>query len=313
MARNEDAARDAMDAEPGPGSAWGERDPQGDHAGEDSLPLSLPPGWRKRDLFVNRELSLLEFQRRVLEEAQDASHPLLERVKFLSIVGSNLDEFFMVRVPGLKEQAAVGVGELPPDGLTPHDQLAAIRRLALELMDAARASWHRDLVPALEAEGILVRGWSELSTRQRAEMTEYFEELIFPILTPLAVDPGRPFPHISNLSLNLAVLIRGIDGQERFARIKVPSQLPRLIPVGPRPAAGRGGRSAIGPGPHRVETLVWVEDVIAANLDALFPGMTVLEAYPFHVTRDADMVIQELEAEDLLETIEQGVRARQFG
>ncbi len=315
MARNDDAAWDAAEAEAEPerDTAWGESDAGTEHAVEDALPLSLPPGWRRRDLFVNRELSLLEFQRRVLEEAQDAAHPLLERVKFLSIVGSNLDEFFMVRVPGLKEQAAVGVGELPPDGLTPHDQLSEIRGVAAELMEAARATWHRDLAPALEAEGILVRGWSELSGHQRAEMTEYFEDLIFPILTPLAVDPGRPFPHISNLSVNLAVLIRGIDGQERFARVKVPGQLPRLIPVGPRPSAARGGRAVAAPGPRRVETFVWVEDVIAANLDALFPGMTVLEAYPFHVTRDADMVIQELEAEDLLETIEQGVRARQFG
>ncbi len=313
MARKDDAAWDAVDADPEPETAWREADAATEQAAEDALPLSLPPGWRRRDLFVNRELSLLEFQRRVLEEAQDPSHPLLERVKFLSIVGSNLDEFFMVRVPGLKEQAAVGVGELPPDGLTPRDQLGEIRRVALELMEAARDTWHRDLAPALEAEGIVVRGWSELSTHQRAEMTGYFEDLIFPILTPLAVDPGRPFPHISNLSVNLAVLIRGIDGQERFARVKVPGQLPRLIPVGPRPAAARGGRAAAAPGPRRVETFVWVEDVIAANLDALFPGMTVLEAYPFHVTRDADMVIQELEAEDLLETIEQGVRARQFG
>ena len=170
------------------------------------------------------------------------------------------------------------------------------------------------MVPALEAEGIHVRSWSELSARQKADMTEYFEQFIFPILTPLAVDPGRPFPHISNLSLNLAVLIRGTDGQERFARIKVPSQLPRLLPVGQRPASTRGGKSvAPASRPRRIETFAWVEDVIAANLDALFPGMTVLEAYPFHVTRDADMVIQELEAEDLLETIEQGVRARQFG
>ncbi len=313
MTRKQDATWDAAEADLEPGTAWGESDAAVDPGSEESLPLALPPGWRKRDLFVNRELSLLQFQRRVLEEAQDASHPLLERVKFLSIVGSNLDEFFMVRVPGLKEQAAVGVGELPPDGLTPHDQLSEIRHVALDLMDAARATWHRDLVPALETEGILVRGWSELSSRQKAEMTEYFEQFIFPILTPLAVDPGRPFPHISNLSLNLAVLIRGADGQERFARVKVPSQLPRLLPVG-RPASnGRGGKGAAAAGPRRAETFAWVEDVIAANLDALFPGMTVLEAYPFHVTRDADMVIQELEAEDLLETIEQGVRARQFG
>ena len=314
MARKEDAAWDAAEAEFEPGTAWGESDAGGEQGAEESLPLALPPGWRKRDLFVNRELSLLQFQRRVIEEAQDSAHPLLERVKFLSIVGSNLDEFFMVRVPGLKEQAAVGVGELPPDGLTPQDQLTEIRRVALELMNAARDTWHRDMVPALEAEGIHVRSWSELSARQKAEMTEYFEQFIFPILTPLAVDPGRPFPHISNLSLNLAVLIRGTDGQERFARVKVPSQLPRLLPVGHRPAVGRGGKSAAPASrPRRIETFAWVEDVIAANLDALFPGMTVLEAYPFHVTRDADMVIQELEAEDLLETIEQGVRARQFG
>ncbi len=310
MGFQDDAAWEPTPVDPQP--AWGEADGVTDAPAEEPLPFTIPSGWKKRDLFINRELSLLEFQRRVLEEARDPAHPLLERVKFLSIVGSNLDEFFMVRVPGLQEQAKVGVGELPPDGLTPHDQLAAIRRVAHDIMESARRTWLSDLVPALKAEGIHIRRWSELSGAQQAEMKAYFEEFIFPILTPLAVDPGRPFPHISNLSLNLAVTIRDAEGQERFARVKVPGPLPRLLPVGRRAAGARGPRPP-RPGAAREETFVWVEDVIAANLDALFPGMTVLESYPFHVTRDADMVLQELEAEDLLQTIERGVRARQFG
>ena len=256
--------------------------------------------------YLNRELSLLAFFRRVLEEAQDERNPLLERVKFLSIVGSNLAEFFMVRVAGLKQQVEAGVVELSNDGLTPSEQLLAIRQVALELMQDARRCLHQ-LLPLLVEAGIHILDYQALTDQQRAVANEYFEQVVFPVLTPLAFDPGRPFPHISNMSLNLAVLIRDQFGQEHFARVKVPNTLPRLLPI-KTPGDAADGTSGAPP-----VTLVWLEQVITANLHRLFPGMEVVEAHPFRVTRDAEMVIQELEAEDLLETIERSVWERRFG
>ncbi len=259
-------------------------------------------------LYLNRELSLLEFCRRVLEEAQDPTNPLLERVKFLSIVGSNLDEFFMVRVAGLRQQVDAGVVEFSPDGLTPAEQLVVIRKAALRLMQDARACWRKDLWPGLGEAGIQILEYGTLTPAQKSKVDQYFDEVVFPVLTPLAFDPGRPFPHISNLSLNLAVLIRDKSKQERFARLKVPNTLPRLVPI----KRSSGGTRKDGTVPYS-HYFVWLEQVIAAHLDKLFPGMQVVEAHPFHVTRDADIVIQELEAADLLETMEQGVRQRRFG
>jgi polyphosphate kinase len=254
----------------------------------------------RAQFYVNRELSLIEFQRRVLDQATDPSVPVLERVRFLSIVGSNMDEFFMIRLAGLKQQVAAGVREPGPDGMTPAEQLAAVRRVADELKHDALRVWRNDLVPALAAEGIRVVDYDELAIDARLELRKYFESGVFPVLTPLAVDPSRPFPHISNLSLNLAVGIRDPHGREHFARVKVPGTLPQLVPV--RGAAeGRGA------------TFLPLEQLVAANLDALFPGEQIVEVHPFRVTRNADLVIQELEAGDLLETIEEGVRQRQFG
>jgi len=258
--------------------------------------------------FINRELSLLEFQRRVLEEAEDESNPLLERVKFLAIVGSNLDEFFMVRVSGLKKQIDAGVIELPPDGMTPAEQLAAIRKLALQLMSQARDCLENQLLPALDKAGIHVLNYKDLDERQRANVKNYFEEVVFPVLTPLAFDPGHPFPHISNLSLNLAVVIRDENGQEHFARIKVPTTLPRLAPI----KRSSGGVRKDGTVPYH-HHFVLLEQVIAAIRDVLFPGMEIVDSHPFRVTRDADMEIQELEADDLLESMEENVRQRRFG
>ncbi len=255
-------------------------------------------------LYINRELSLLEFQRRVLEEAQDSSNPLLERVKFLAIVSSNLDEFFMVRVAGLKQQIEAGVGEPSPDGLTPAEQLVQVRHLAHELMRQCQACFTRELVPLLAKEDVLVCNYKDLSDAQRQRVDQYFDEVIFPVLTPLGFDPGHPFPHISHLSLNLAILIRDPSGNEHFARLKVPRSLPRLLTI-----EKLGGEEPIG----RARTFVWLEQVIAARLGTLFPGMEVIESHPFHVTRDADIVIQEIEASDLLQTIEQGLRQRRFG
>ena len=257
------------------------------------------------ELYVNRELSLLAFQRRVLEEAQDETNPLLERVKFLAIVGSNLDEFFMVRVAGLKRQVEAGSTEVGPDGMSPADQLEAIRTEVTALMANAARCYRRQLAPELEEAGIHIRTFGSLSEAQQNRARKYFENSVFPVLTPLAFDPGRPFPHISNLSVNLAVIIRDSNGEQHFARVKVPEALPQLIRVdSPQTGARRKSQH---------QTFVWLEELISANLDALFPGMRVLESHPFHVTRDADIEIQELEAGDLLETTEEGLRQRRFG
>jgi polyphosphate kinase len=257
-------------------------------------------------LYVNRELSLLSFQHRVLQEAKDESNPLLERVKFLSIVGSNLDEFFMVRVAGLIAQVDAGSVESGPDGMSPSAQLVAIRREVKKLLVEAHECW-RDLCISLADSGVDVLDYADLNDKQRAIADAYFKDTIFPVLTPLAFDPGRPFPHISNRSLNLAVLIRDSEGQDRFARIKVPGTLPQFVPVYRQPK--QTGKRRFRRDVH----FVWLEQVISANLKALFPGMHVIESHPFHVTRDAEVAIKELEAEDLLETIEAGVRQRRFG
>jgi polyphosphate kinase len=256
------------------------------------------------DLYINRELSLLAFQRRVLEEAVDPSNPLLEQVRFLSIVGSNLDEFFMVRVAGLMRQLESGSVEVGADGMTPREQLDAIRNEVGVLFGSAQRCLHRQLLPALERNGIHFLQYSELNGRQRLKANKYFSDVVFPVLTPLAFDPGRPFPHISNLSVNLAVLIRDSKGQEHFARVKVPDSLPQIIPV---------DRVTRKKAAVKSQAFIWLEDLIASNLEALFPGMEILESHPFHVTRDADIEIQELEAGDLLETTEAGLRQRRFG
>lgn len=253
-------------------------------------------------LYVNRELSLLQFQRRVLEEAQDPSNPLLERAKFLSIVGSNLDEFFMVRVAGLLNQLESGILETGPDAMTPSQQLEAIRR-DFEAIMAEAGRCRRNIVEELKRHGIFVLDFAELDDAQQIFARRYFEDTIYPVLTPLAVDPARPFPHISNLSLNLSVLIRDNEGEEKFARLKVPEALPQLVPL--QSESSRRGAKTL--------SFVWIEQVIQAFLPTLFPGMEVIESHPFHVTRDAEMAIQELEAADLLETVEEGVRQRRFG
>ncbi len=251
-------------------------------------------------LYLNPELSLLEFQRRVLEEARDARNPLLERVKFLAILSSNLDEFFMVRVAGLLQQIENGVQEASIDGRQPAAQLAAIRDEVTRLIADAYAGYREELLPELAAAGIAVTGYSSLNSSQQDELQAYFLESIYPILTPLAFDPGRPFPHISNLSLNLAVVVRDTNGVEHFARVKAPDSLAQLVPVPKSPwSAAR-------------ERYVWVEEVILANLHLLFPGLHIVEAHPFHVTRDAEVAIKEIESDDLLATIEEAVWQRRF-
>ncbi len=273
---------------------------------------TAPQAEARRDLgdpslYINRELGLLAFQRRVLEEAEERGNPLLDRVKFLAILGSNLNEFYMVRVAGLLGQMDAGITDAGPDGMQPRAQLIAIRREMKRLMGEAYKCL-ADLLPELDEAGIRILDYAALNEIQARVAANYFTELAFPVLTPLAFDPGRPFPHISNLSLNLAALVRDTAGNERFARIKVPDSLPPLVPVN-RAAAPKQKRRR---SQSHLE-FVWLEQVIAAHLGALFPGMEVLEVHPFHVTRDADIEIKELEAEDLLESIEAGVRQRRFG
>jgi polyphosphate kinase len=253
-------------------------------------------------LYLNSELSLLRFQRRVLEEAGDSRNPLLERVKFLAILNSNLDEFFMVRVAGLLQQIESGVETLSIDGRAPRAQLDAIRAEAICLIDEAYATYQTALVPELAAAGIKITGYGSLDPGQRKRLNAYFWESIYPVLTPLAFDRGRPFPHISNLSLNLAVVVRDAAGAEHFARVKVPDTIRQLVPVPAEPNRE----------PPLGDVFVWIEDVILANLCLLFPGLEIVEAHPFHVTRDAEVAIKEIETDDLLATIEEAVWQRRF-
>jgi polyphosphate kinase len=259
-------------------------------------------------LLVNRELSMLEFQRRVLEEALDERNPLLERVKFLAIVGSNMDEFFMVRVSGILKQVEARFMGTSPDGMTPPDELAAIRKSALGLYADAHQCFIKKLKPKLDKAGIHLMDYAKLSKTQKEKVDDYFKEVVFPILTPLALDPGHPFPHISNLSMNLAIVIRDKKGNEKFARLKVPDTLPRLVPI--KRSSGNVRKDGTIPFHHY---FVWLDQLIMANLQSLFPGMEVVSAHLFRIVRDADIEIQELEADDLLETMQQSIRRRKFG
>ncbi len=250
-------------------------------------------------LYINRELSWLEFNERVLEEARDTRHPLLERVKFLSIVGSNLDEFFMIRVAGIQEQVRANYVELSPDGMTPSQQLKAIHDRVSIMVSEMRDCFWKDLHPALAAAGIHLSKMNELRQEDRAKLADLFAREIFPVLTPLAFDPGHPFPYISNMSLNIAAVVSTPAGEERFARVKVPDVIPRLV--------------QIPNGDGQPVRFVWLEDLISENLGLLFPGMNIKESYVFRVTRNADMEIQEDEAEDLINSIEESLRMRRYG
>jgi polyphosphate kinase len=246
-----------------------------------------------RERYLNRELSWLAFNERVLALAQDARRPLLERVKFLAIFGSNLDEFFQVRVATLRTQGEVGLAGTSADGRTPQEQLAEIRPRVEGMVRTAADLFLRELVPALACEGIEIVDLGALGESERERLRVLFEEEIFPTLTPLAVDPAHPFPYISNLSLNLAVMVQDLeDHEQRFARVKIPPLLPRFLPL---PEGRR---------------FVPVEQVIRAHLGALFPGMEVLSATLFQVTRDADLAVDEGEADDLLVAMESGLRRR---
>jgi polyphosphate kinase len=247
-----------------------------------------------RPRFFNRELSALDYHERVLACAADAHRPALQRAQFLAIFSRNLDEFFQIRVSGLREQVTAGVAGTSPDGMSPRDQIDAIRARAQELVARQNEVFEREVKPRLHAGGIRITDWSALKAPHRRELQHVFEERIFPVLTPLAVDPAHPFPYISDLSLNLAVVVRDPDtGVRRFARVKVPPLLPRFLKL--------SGSTKY----------VLIEQVIAANLDRLFPGMKIVEHHPFRVTRDADFEVEVDEADDLLVTVESLLRDRQ--
>jgi polyphosphate kinase len=263
-------------------------------------------------LYFNRELSWLAFNERVLAEAQATTWPLLERVKFLSIYFSNLDEFFMIRVSGLHEQLEAALASTTADGLSPREQLTRISHLVRQQGEAASKLLSDDLIPALAAQGLHVRDWKSLDADTRRVARQYFRRSVFPVLTPLAVDPGHPFPFLSNLSLSLAVEARDPETKERrFARVKVPESLPRFVPCATFEAGAAVPLDGAAAG--AVVELLPLEQLIAANLDDLFPGMEILGWYPFRVTRDMDIDILEDEAHDLLSIVDREVRRRRFG
>jgi polyphosphate kinase len=261
-----------------------------------SVPATPALDLREPSLYINRELSWLEFNRRVLHEALDPRTPLLERLKFLAIFSSNLDEFYQVRVAGLKRQVSAGIIERTADGMTPEAQLHAISQVVRDLVRQDRRCLHDDLLPQLAEQGLMLHSSvAELPREERARLDAYFHSNVFPVLTPLAVDPGHPFPYISNLSLSLAVVLRGADSEERFARVKVPKILPRWVPL-------------IAP-----NEFVPLEEVIGANLESLFPGVEILGWYTFRITRNTDLQIaDDDEADDLLSLIQEEVRNRRF-
>lgn len=259
--------------------------------------------------FLNRDLSWVEFNRRVLDEALDPKLPLLEKVKFLSIFHSNLDEFYMIRVSGLKEQIAANVLEPTIDGLTPIEQLQKIEKMVMPMLQKTLELWRNEIVPTLKENNIEIADYEDLTNDEKEKLREYFSKEVFPVLTPLAFDPGRPFPYISNLSLSLAILVKKPNGENHFARVKVPNILPRLMQIdlilSPEKKLQVNGQFSA--------KYIWFGDLIKANLSMLFPGMEILEAHRFRITRDTDIELQEDEADDLLSVIEENIRQRRFG
>ncbi|WP_183656340.1 RNA degradosome polyphosphate kinase [Prauserella isguenensis] len=275
------------------------------HALPAALPAATPtdrsPDELPDDRYFNRELSWQDFNARVLALAEDESQPLLERAKFLAIFSSNLDEFYMVRVAGLKRRDETGLSVRSADGLTPREQLAHIAKRNQELVQRHNTAFEARVRPALAGEGVHIVSWSGLDEADHERLSRYFREQIFPVLTPLAVDPAHPFPYISGLSLNLAVTVRDPDeGTERFARVKVPNNVPRLVRTEPQ----RDSRTA---------TFLPLEELIAAHLGELFSGMEVIEHHAFRVTRNADFEVEEDRDEDLLQALERELAQRRFG
>jgi len=258
--------------------------------------------------YLSREMSMLKFFRRVLFEATNPETPLLERVRFLSILGSGLDEFFMVRVGGLSMGLDTDKDRFYFEDMTPQKQLREIRKEAGKIIGEAHQCFFEMIKPELHEAGIRIYHYDELNKAQKSRVDGYYKEVIFPVLTPLAFDPGHPFPYISNLSFNLAVVVEDQSGEHHFARLKVPGSLPHFLPC---------KKAAYDPSPrvknYRKHDFVWISEVIMANLADLFPGMTIIDAHPFHVVRNAEIELQGLEVMDLLEVMEESVRRRRFG
>ncbi|MGB5288538.1 MAG: polyphosphate kinase 1 [Ignavibacteriaceae bacterium] len=259
--------------------------------------------------FFNRDLSWVEFNRRVMDEAFNPDLPLLEKIKFISIFFSNLDEFYMIRVSGLKEQIAANILEPTIDGLTPLEQVQKIEKMFRPMIETLYNYWNNNIIPQLKENNIFLYKFDDFTPEEREKLRSYFQKEIYPVLTPLAFDPGRPFPYISNLSLNLAVLIRNPKGDTHFARVKVPSNYSRLLAVDDiiNPSKTLSTNGAF------MAKFIWFGDLIKANLDLLFQGVEVVESHRFRVTRDTDIELQEDEADDLLRVIEENIRQRRFG
>ncbi len=276
----------------------------GSQVGSELRPAEVPAPIALDDpsLYINRETSWLEFNDRVLEEALDERNPLLERLKFIAIYGTNLDEFFMIRIAGLMQQLAAEVHKRSDDGHTPEEQLDLVSRHLRRSLARMTDCLKNHLFPSLARHGVRILGLEQLDAATTRTLRRYFEDRVFPVLTPLAIDKGHPFPYISNLSISLAVELEEdtLEGPVHyFARVKVPGSLPRFVPIDSAPPGQRW--------------FVMLEDIIAHNLEALFPGLRVTASYLFRVTRDADLDLQEDEADDLLRAIESELRKRRFG
>jgi polyphosphate kinase len=258
-----------------------------------------PAPFADPSLYINRELSWLEFNQRVLEEGQDPNNPLLERLKFLCIVASNLDEFFEVRVAGLKQQRLSNISAPGPDALSPSEQLAAVSGRVRKMVDDKYRLWNEELVPNLESNNIFFLRYDELTDEEKAYYSKYFEQSVYPVLTPLAVDPVHPFPQLLNKSLNVAVELAGADLNTNLAVVQVPRILPRLVPY----RAGEKG----------MYRYIFIGNLIQAHVGSLFHGVQVKGAYQFRVTRNSDLYLDEEETDNLLKAIELELRKRSRG
>ncbi len=258
--------------------------------------------------FINRDVSWIEFNRRVLEEVLNPELPLLDRIKFISIFFTNLDEFYMIRVSGLKERIRAHVYEPSIDGLTPNQELVKLEKEVSQMLKEIYSYWNDTILKELEENNIYLCDFNSLTDKEKESLKEYFSKEIYPVLTPLAFDPGRPFPYISNLSLSFAILVKKSNDEKHFARVKIPSVIPRLIRIDT--LLSKKGKSTTSPKKFK---FIWLDDLIENNLDLLFPGLEILHASKFRITRDTDLEIQEDEADDLLELIEENVKQRKFG
>ena len=262
----------------------------------------------KTNNFFNRDLNWVEFNRKVLAEALNPEAPLFEKIKFISIFFSNLDEFYMIRVSGLKEQLRANISDPAIDGLTPLQAINSIEKEVIPMLEEIYNLWRDDIVKELDENQIHIQEIKGLKKNEQERLNEYYKKEIYPVLTPLAFDPGRPFPYISNLSLSFALLVKRQSGEKHFARVKIPGILPRLLQIDDIVKDNKKKNNE-----KMCARFVWIEDLIEQNLSSLFPGMEILESHLFRITRDTDLEIQEDEADDLLEFIEENIKQRKFG